>query len=137
MRHLEFSYGVIPVRLEGESSQVFLVQHLDGYWSFPKGHREEAEPAKETAKRELFEETGLIVDRFVDHAPLMEEYTFSREGMKIDKEVAYYLAEVSGSPKLQSSEILEGNWFALSDVEGQLTYPATKKTWKVALDLLT
>ena len=35
---------------------------LMGYWSLPGGHIEPGEPARETASREVMEETGIAVD---------------------------------------------------------------------------
>jgi 8-oxo-dGTP diphosphatase len=38
---------------------------LQGLWSFPGGRAEPGESAETTARRELYEETGLEVDRLV------------------------------------------------------------------------
>ncbi|OHA21531.1 MAG: hypothetical protein A2849_03860 [Candidatus Taylorbacteria bacterium RIFCSPHIGHO2_01_FULL_51_15] len=41
--------------------------HGDGCWALPGGHLERKEPMELAAKRELFEETGLIAERVLFH----------------------------------------------------------------------
>ena len=54
------SFGAVVVhRILSEEPLFLLVKQTGGYWSFPKGHRENNETAMETAKRELAEETGV------------------------------------------------------------------------------
>ena len=46
-----------------QNTKILLVKNTNGkYWSFPKGHIEQGETEKETAAREIKEETGLDVD---------------------------------------------------------------------------
>ena len=46
--------------------QVLLIERgkgaLKGYWSLPGGHVEPGEPAREAARREVLEETGVVAD---------------------------------------------------------------------------
>jgi len=130
------SYGIIPFRKEEGDWQMFLVQHLAGYWSFPKGHSEEDEKPQQTAEREFKEETGLQVDRFLPYPQLQEQYQFERDGKMFDKTVIYFLAEASGIVQLQEEEIRDGRWFALTEVEQQLTYPEAKRVAKEAITLI-
>lgn len=44
------------------SGKYLLVKGFTGKWSFPKGHREKDETPHDCAKREIYEETGLIID---------------------------------------------------------------------------
>ena len=58
-RHMKV-YGTILINNLGE---VLLVRgRLSKKWSFPKGHCKNSETDIECAKRELLEETGLVVD---------------------------------------------------------------------------
>ena len=43
-----------------------LARHNGGHWSFPKGHVEKNETEKETALREIREETGLNVIKIIE-----------------------------------------------------------------------
>ena len=68
----EKSCGIILI---DDENQYLLVQLLAGHWDFPKGHVEQGETEKETALREVLEETGLnvhILDGFqyVDSHPV-------------------------------------------------------------------
>ena len=56
------SYGVVPIRINTEGNKEYLLlQNHGGYWGFPKGKPEEGETPKDTALREIFEETGIVV----------------------------------------------------------------------------
>ncbi len=51
--------GIIFRRGKNEQLEILLIQDAKNRWTIPKGHIEEGETAKETAKREISEETGL------------------------------------------------------------------------------
>lgn len=123
----ETSYGIIPLQKERLIWRVFLVQHRAGHWSFPKGHPEDGEDSKQTAERELNEETGLVVKRYLSHETLSETYFFNHQGQKIKKTVIYFLAEVEGKVILQEREIAKGAWCAVDEAHGMLTFPEAKK----------
>ena len=44
---------------ETKAVEILLIQDAKNRWTIPKGHIEEGESAKQTAKREICEETGL------------------------------------------------------------------------------
>ena len=52
--------AVVFTRLNGEIKYV-IIQSLAGYYGFPKGHMEAGESEKQTALREVYEETGLTL----------------------------------------------------------------------------
>lgn len=125
------SFGIIPVRKKMGKWELFMVQHKNGaYWSFPKGHPNEGEDFKETAIRELKEETGLEVVNFLDAPLFIEKYSFLWKGSKINKTVHYFLAEVKGKVVLQAEEILAGKWIYLTASLTLATYPEAKKLLK-------
>ena len=51
--------GIIFRRGKNEQLEILLIQDAKDRWTIPKGHIEEGETSKETAKREITEETGL------------------------------------------------------------------------------
>ena len=58
----EKSCGYVVYKLENNRILYLVLQSLNGEWGFPKGHVEKDESEIETANRELFEETNLIVE---------------------------------------------------------------------------
>ncbi len=51
--------GIVFRRGKDNKIEILLIQDAKDRWTIPKGHIEEGEAAKETAKREINEETGL------------------------------------------------------------------------------
>lgn len=104
-----------------------MVKHLKGHWALPKGHPESNESPKETAARELFEETALTVTTFLDIPEEHELYSFREGAYLIDKKVSYFAALVSGRPRPQEAEIAECLWVDVEKASELATFPATKQ----------
>jgi ADP-ribose pyrophosphatase YjhB (NUDIX family) len=51
--------GVIFRRNKQDKVEILLIQDAKNRWTIPKGHIEEGETARQTAEREIKEETGL------------------------------------------------------------------------------
>jgi 8-oxo-dGTP pyrophosphatase MutT (NUDIX family) len=123
----EESFGVIPVAYQEGAWHLFLIQHMRSkYWGFPKGHREGDEKPLDAALRELFEETALRCKRLIIQEPFIEEYQFMKRGVMIDKKVYYYLAEVIGTPCLQTEEIRDGKWVTLEKGLSMVTHDESR-----------
>ena len=92
----EYSCGaVVFTRRNGEILYV-LVEEQSGAFSLPKGHMEGDETEMETARREIFEETGLR-PAFVEGFCMQDEYRLS-EKPGTSKRVTYFLAEFGDEP---------------------------------------
>ena len=120
---MEKSFGVIPIMLNNEVPSVFIIQNYSNAWLLPKGHVYEEETPQETARRELFEETGLRVVEWLPFGPLKEEYTYRRSNRLIQKQVEYFPATVEGVIVIQKEEIRTGRWVLLKDLESELSFP--------------
>ena len=97
------SGAVVFTRRNGQLLYV-IVQEKAGACSFPKGHREGNETAMETARREIFEETGLR-PQFISGFFQQDEYHLS-EKPGTWKQVTYFLAEFGDeTPIPQEGEI--------------------------------
>jgi len=119
----EESFGIIPLIQEKGLWKVLLILHQGGrHWAFPKGHGNEGESAEESAKRELKEETGLEVEKFLKETPLMEQYQFHRKQEIVIKTVRYFPAIVKGELKLQEEEIKDAKWVPLKEAAQHLTF---------------
>ena len=95
-------------------------------WSLPKGHIEPGETDAQTALRELMEETGLTAKLDMSRKASIE-YPISSFARK---EVAFYLGEVAGTPKVREGEIEKFKWVTEEDLQTYLfpdTYEACMK----------
>jgi 8-oxo-dGTP pyrophosphatase MutT (NUDIX family) len=134
----EESFGIIPLRHEGEQWFIFIILHKHGnHWGFPKGKAEDSEHPLESAKRELEEETGLIVEKLLQEEPITEYYTFYLENRKVEKTVHYYPAIVSGALLLQPEEIRDGKWLSFEKAQEQLTFNEAKKLCQKIQELVS
>ena len=94
------------IRQDGEIEYLVLYQHRSGTWSVPKGHIAAGESEKETALREIYEETGLRV-KLIDGFRREMSYTVSA---KASKNVVIFLAEAVGELALGENEISDCLW---------------------------
>lgn len=133
----EKSFGVVPLKkMNGEWYTLLIMHTKGGFLAFPKGHAEEGESPEQAAKRELFEETGLEVVRFLSEQTLPEVYQFYRNRRYIQKTVVYFLAEVTGEVVLQPTEVYASQWAKLTEAESKITYKESKSICRQALELL-
>lgn len=94
-------------RTKGQIELLLIKNRYGGHWSFPKGHVEGSETERQTALREVKEETGLdiLLQSGFRH---MVEY-FPEPNIK--KRVVYFLGEAQSSAvKMQEEEISRIIW---------------------------
>lgn len=102
-----------------EQSHEYLLAQMGRHWSFPKGHMEGAETEKETALREIQEETGLTV--LLDTS-FREVVRYSPKPGAI-KDVVFFIAvPLSGTEHPQEGEINALGWFSYTDAQPLVTY---------------
>jgi 8-oxo-dGTP pyrophosphatase MutT (NUDIX family) len=114
------SCGAIVYRRGLGGIRYLLLRHTNGdHWSFPKGHAEKGETERETAVREVHEETGLR-PHFI-HGFYERIYYLTPKGRK--KEVVYFLARVwRRGVRVQGDEISEHRWAPYAEARGLLTF---------------
>ena len=125
------SYGVVPLRKQGEKWNVFLIHQYgsrgDLFWTFPKGHQEEGETPAEAALRELYEETGLSVSHLYEEKLYEHSYTYTYEDTQIHKTASYFAGEITaGQWKVQEEEVKEAGWFSFDEARRLLTFEAAQ-----------
>jgi len=101
-------------------------------WGLPKGHPKTGESVREAAKREVEEETGLLVVFHEPPAMARIEYWFvARDGERVHKRVDFYrMQAVGGSPDDHDDEVEEVALLDRSEARTALTY----ENEKTALD---
>lgn len=123
----EESFGIIPIHKEKGEWKVLLILHKYGnHWGFPKGKPNPNEGPRDSALRELHEETGLKVESFITTDPIAETYSFYRKENKVEKSVTYFLAIVSGALLLQPEEIRDGKWLTFDEALDKITFKEAK-----------
>lgn len=138
MAKIEKCYGILPLKKEGAHLKVLLALHVKGsYWAFPKGHLDQNEDPKEGAKRELFEETNLRVQTFLNKPSLKEDYQFQRNGQDIHKYVEYFPAYVEGELNIKEpDEIQELGWFEIEEAIEKISFEQSQTLLKKFISLL-
>ncbi len=115
--------GVVYTYAQGKRLYV-VVTELHGHVGLPKGHMEAGETPRETALREIYEETGLRVTLHPD--VFMEEtYRLPRGG---EKHVTYFLARYDGQElKTRGQDVRAAALLPLETALRALTFPGAKR----------
>lgn len=127
----EKSAGIILFRRTEQGNKYLLLHYEAGHWDFVKGHIEEDESEKETAIRELKEETSIT--KFQLYPDFREKLSFfyKRDNKLIHKEVIYFLAETS-EEKVRLTEHLEYKWLPFEQALNQTTFKNSQQILKKA-----
>lgn len=101
----EYSCGAVVFTREDGCIRYVIIRSKEGFYGFPKGHREGAESEEDTALREILEETGLTVT-LLDGFRTEDCHPFTRDGETRMKHVVYFLAKYAHqTPTVQVSEL--------------------------------
>lgn len=117
----EKSYGAVIIN---EKKEFLLIRHKNGeHWDFPKGHKEAGESSRDTALREVLEETGLEI-RLIDGFKEKSKYS-PRPG--VEKTVTFYLGFSMGDVKIQEEEILEYEYLPYEEARLRITFQESRQ----------
>jgi len=133
----ERAAGFVLFRTLHHQRHYLLLQHQgDCHWGFPKGRLEPGEVEIEAAIRETFEETSI--SNLVPVLGFREtsSYTVSRNGRRMSKTVAYFLAETSQSEVSLSAEHRALRWVPFADAVRLLTYAESRRILTDAEEML-
>lgn len=129
----EKSCGAIIYKYENSKLYILLLKHNQGHWSFSKGHVENEETEKETALREIKEETNL--DVCIDNN-FRYITTYSPKENTI-KDVVYFVATpLNDDIKIQEKEISEISWYSAIEALDKITYNNDKQVLKKTIEYL-
>jgi len=132
------SYGVIPVFKNESSFYILLVKNSKGgHWGLPKGTPEKDEKPIDTARRELFEETGINNIEIKTEVTFGEKYDFEQNGVVYSKTNTYYLGFVNKMTQSnQLDEIDELRWVKIDKAQNTLTHQSAIDVVKKLSELL-
>lgn len=104
----ETSCGAVVFRdIKGEIRYLLIKNKRSSHWGFPKGHIEVGETKKETAIREVLEETGIHV-KLIDGYESISKYKIQN---KIEKRVSIFVGTTNDtSTCIQQEEIEDYIW---------------------------
>ena len=119
----EKSCGAVILRKNEDrfDYDVLLIKHTMGHWGFPKGHVEGDETERETALREVKEETGYTVALENDYRGISSY--LPQPGTH--KTVVYFAGVVvEGEPGSEDEGIERVEWIPYTESQAYLTYPS-------------
>ena len=135
----EISAGAIVFRREPEKSsgqekiKFLILQYSLGHWDFPRGNIEKGETEKETAQREIAEETGIKKIKFIEGFRETTKWWYKKpvelSGKKqkktlenIFKIAIMFLAEVKDKEVKLSWEHKDYQWLEADAAKKKLTF---------------
>ena len=123
--------GAIVYKIEDNKIFYLIVQSLKGVYGFPKGHAEIGETERESAFREIKEETGINVD-FVNDFRIELEYS-PQDDHNTMKHLVLFLAKYDNQEiSAQKEELLSASLMSFDDAMKNFTHENLKNSLKKA-----
>ncbi len=119
------SAGIILIHIS--DYKILLVRHKTGHWGFPKGNIEKSENLKETAIRELKEETNAEPNIIFEKPTFEERYPIIINNRKKIKSVTYFIGFTCDTYiQVNTKELSDAQWFTLKETKQLKFFPSRK-----------
>jgi ADP-ribose pyrophosphatase YjhB (NUDIX family) len=129
--------GIVFRRNSNSQIEILLIQDAKDRWTIPKGHIEEGESPRDTAMREITEETGvknMRVDSWIGKI----DFRYRRQSSLVLMTTQIYLVEALGNTNLlNKEEWMNGiRWFSAMEAFDAIEYEDIGKLILLALKRL-
>jgi bis(5'-nucleosidyl)-tetraphosphatase len=132
----EKSCGGVVYLTKDNQTKYLLLNYAAGHWDFVKGNVEPNETEKQTATRELQEETGITDPHFLEGFREAIGYFYRRQGLTVHKEVVFYIIETHTQEVKLSFEHVGFIWLDYQHAMEKLTFKNAKDTLQKAHEFL-
>ena len=125
-----------------QDDKILLLKRADnGYWGLPAGSMELGESFEACARREVAEETGIIMDKmelFTTESGPATHYIYPN-GDEVYVAAVYYICrEYHGEFRIQKDEVVEQRFFAVDEIPSDdILDPINKSVIDLAIRKLT
>ncbi|HSX28394.1 MAG TPA: NUDIX domain-containing protein [Candidatus Saccharimonadales bacterium] len=126
--------GIVFRRNQKGEVEILLTQDAKDRWTIAKGHVEEGEITRETAEREIREETGLQKMRVMDWLGKIN-FRYRRQQSLVLMTMHVYLVQAQGeTDKLKKEDWMNGiGWFPLAKALDMIEYEDIGKLMLLAM----
>lgn len=126
--------GIVWRKNKKGEVEILLLQDVKGRWSIPKGHIEEGESPKETAEREIREETSLKEMRMMSWLG-KTSFRYRRQNSLVLMTTQIYMVEAKGdTDAIQKEEIYKSlEWIPANKALDLIEYEDIGKLILIAL----
>ena len=121
----QISCGAIIFKENNERK--FLLLLKGNYFEFVKGYIEEGEEEKETVKREIEEETGIIDIQFIDRFREIYSFAYKYKGKLIFREIILYLVKTNNEEVTISFEHDSYKWLSYKEALNIISFKNMKE----------
>lgn len=122
------SGGIVFRRDKKGGVEILLAQDAKDRWTIPKGHIEPGETPRQTAQREITEETGLKEMDILQHLG-KTQFRYRRQNSLVLMTMHVFLVRAKGdSDNLVKEEWMNGiGWFSFNEALDKIEYEGIEK----------
>ncbi|MGI0080049.1 MAG: bis(5'-nucleosyl)-tetraphosphatase [Nitrososphaerales archaeon] len=135
----ELSSGAVVFHQDPKKGglRYLVLNYPAGHWDFPKGAVERGETEQEAARREILEETGIKVDKFISNFRKKIEYHYRRSDGLSHKQVVFFLARAERDDVKISFEHSGFEWLTYEQSARRLTFENARNVLREANEFLS